>query len=146
MNMTVETATATRLRWSTLKHLATSAKLLKWRMEKPQEETPALILGRAIHCRVLEPEEFPKRWVVAGKCAGIVKSTGAACGSQGSLHLDGSWYCKVKGHAPAGAGALPAGIEVIEEKNLELVHACANAVQEHTVSSVILKHGLPEEG
>src|SRR5262245_29847218 len=94
--------TAKRLNWSTLKHMAVSAKLLKWRMEHPEPETPALVLGTAIHCAVLEPQEFQKRWIVAGSCAAIAKTSGQPCTSQGSLFLDGKWYCKVKGHAPEG--------------------------------------------
>ena len=30
----------------------------------PQKETPALLIGSAVHCAVLEPEEFGKRYAV----------------------------------------------------------------------------------
>ena len=30
----------------------------------PQKETPALVIGSAVHCAVLEPEEFGKRYAV----------------------------------------------------------------------------------
>lgn len=136
--------TLTRLNWSTLRYMAVSPKLLKWRVEHPEPETPALTLGRAVHCSIFEPEEFPKRWVVAAQCAGTVKSTGAPCGSQGSLFLDGRWFCKVKGHAPEGAGPLPPGIEVITLDGLETVKACTAAVRDHRVASRVLSGGVAE--
>ena len=138
------TKTITRLNWSTLKHLAVSAKLLKWRVEHPEAETPSMVLGSAIHCAILEPEEFPKRWIVATQCVGTVKSTGAQCGSQGSIFAGDKWYCRVKGHAPDGAGPVPDGVHVIALDQLEIVKACAAGIAEHKAASRILKGGLAE--
>jgi hypothetical protein len=140
------TKTATRLNWSTLRYMATSPKLLKWRLEHPEPETPALTLGRAIHCAILEPSEFATRWTVAGQCAGTVKSSGLPCGSQGSLYLNGNWYCRVKGHAPEGAGPLPAGMEVVTADQLATVQACTAAIADHWVAQGVLKGGLVEHG
>lgn len=50
--------------WSTLVHLATSAKLLEWRRTHAREETAALRIGTAIHCATLEPERFARAYVV----------------------------------------------------------------------------------
>ena len=143
--MTTETATVTRLNWSTLKYLATSPKLLKWRTTHPQADTPALRLGRAIHCAILEPEAFQKRWVVAGQCAAKTKS-GEPCKSQGSLCWAGEWYCKVKGHAVEGAFPVTGEVEVIERDEETLVASCASAVAGHRVASKLLKGGLAEHG
>lgn len=46
------------LNWSTLKHLAVSPKMLKFRERQPQKDTAALALGRAIHVALLEPEKW----------------------------------------------------------------------------------------
>jgi hypothetical protein len=46
------------LNWSTLKHLAVSPKMLKFREKSPPKDTAALALGRAIHCALLEPEKW----------------------------------------------------------------------------------------
>jgi hypothetical protein len=139
-----ETEKITRLNWSTLRYMATSAKLLRWRQEHPEPETPSLVLGRAVHCSILEPDAFPKRWVVAQQCAAIVKSTGVQCGSQGSQYLEAKWYCRVKGHAPEGAGALPEGIEVITQDQLAIVEAATAAVREHRAATKALAGGVAE--
>lgn len=34
---------------------------------EPQKETPALVIGSAVHCAVLEPSEFGKRYAIAPK-------------------------------------------------------------------------------
>lgn len=132
-----------RLNWSTLKYIATSPKLLKYRLEHPQPETPALRLGRAIHCAILEPAEFEGRWKSQDKCGGKMKA-GEPCGSTGSLYLDGGWFCKVKGHAPAGAGEPPEGIEVITAEERELVKTCAEAAKAHQIAGPLLKKGHSE--
>lgn len=46
------------LNWSTLKHMAVSPKMLKFREKNPPKDTAALALGRAIHVALLEPEKW----------------------------------------------------------------------------------------
>ena len=117
---------------------------MKWRIDHPQEDTPALKLGRALHSALLEPETFEKVWVVSSACAATKKS-GEPCSAAGSLYLDGAWYCKVKGHAPAGAGDLPEGIESIDAKERELAKVCAQRIGEHRIASDTLRGGKAEE-
>ena len=133
-----------RLNWSTLKHIAVSPRMLKWRLTHPQEETDAIKFGLAFHCLILEPEKFEKLWVTAGPCAGVKKS-GELCGSQGSLYLDGAWYCKVRGHAPEGAGELPEGVRSITSEQRETAKICAEQLKAHRVASDTLKGGKREE-
>lgn len=133
-----------RLNWSTLRLIATSPKLLAWRVEHPQPESPALRLGRAIHCAILEPEEFPKRWLVADQCAAKTKA-GSRCESSGILYHSGEWYCRVRGHAPEGAGALPEGLEMIQLDEIELVRICAENVRAHRPAVKILSGGKSEQ-
>lgn len=136
-----------RLNWSTLRYLAVSPKLLKWRMEHPEPESPPMKLGSAIHCKILEPSEFDKRWVTAGPCV-ATKKDGQTCGSQGSLMFSGQWYCKVKGHAPYGAFALDdeKDAQSISADERALVESCAASVLEHKVAAKLFTGGVPERG
>lgn len=135
-----------RLNWSTLRHIATSAKLLKWRVEHPTPDSEPLRMGRSIHCAILEPEKFASRWVSVTACNATVKSSGERCKSEGSLYSDGLWYCKVKGHAPEGATASPSeGIEVITDDGLLVTKLCAEAVALHGPASKILTGGKAEQ-
>src|SRR3990172_9289445 len=132
-----------RMNWSTLKHLATSPKMLRWRMEHPQEDTPALKLGRAIHCAVLEPDVFASRWVAPGQCGTTVK-TGGRCTNGGSLYYAGEWYCRVRGHAPEDAGDPPAGVEVLDGESLDLAVRGAQSLRAHKAPGKLLEHGRAE--
>lgn len=50
--------------WSSLKHLAVSPLLYKWRLEHPQPDSATLVVGAAIHCALLEPGKFDSRYAV----------------------------------------------------------------------------------
>lgn len=135
----------TRLNWSTLKYIATSPKLMKWRVERPMPDSDALRAGRSIHCAILEPKEFIKRWVLVSPCCATTKS-GSPCGNEGSLYAAGMWFCRVKGHAPPGATDSPGeGIEVIKSEELELTKLCAQSVRSHGPASRLLSGGEAEQ-
>lgn len=132
-----------RMNWSTLKHMATSPKLLKWRLDHPQKDTPALRLGRAIHCAILEPHEFDDRWGTQDICAAMTKS-GTKCTSLGGLYHEGLWYCGVRGHAPEGAGATPEGMEIISREDRAMALTCAQEVRQHPVAKRTFMGGKAE--
>ena len=50
---------------STLWELAKSPKHYRYIMENPQQDTPALKIGRAVHAAVLQPEEFKTEYISA---------------------------------------------------------------------------------
>lgn len=50
--------------WSSLKHLATSALLYRWRIDHPEPRKPAFVLGGAIHTLALEPDKFAERYAL----------------------------------------------------------------------------------
>ena len=59
------------VRWSDLRHLLTSPLLYRYRATHPQEDTPAMVRGRATHCAVLEPDQFPLAYTIyPGRRAG----------------------------------------------------------------------------
>lgn len=59
-----------RVHWSTLKALAESPLAYRWLTEHPREDTPSLLLGRAVHCAILEPDRYPAAYVVAERADG----------------------------------------------------------------------------
>ena len=54
------------INWSSLKHIHTSPKLYKYRLDNPEGPKPDYIIGNAIHCLALEPEQFDTRYAVCG--------------------------------------------------------------------------------
>ena len=52
------------LSWSALKHMAKSPLEYRYRIDHPTPDKPAYLLGRAIHCLVLEPEHFDERYAL----------------------------------------------------------------------------------
>lgn len=52
------------LNWSSLRHMATSPLEYRWRIDNPQPQTTAMLLGSAIHCRILEPGKFDARYAL----------------------------------------------------------------------------------
>lgn len=52
------------INWSTLKHMADSPLHYRYHRDHPTEDTTRLLLGRAVHTAVLEPDLFPLQYVV----------------------------------------------------------------------------------
>lgn len=50
--------------WSTLREMRESALHYKYRLDNPPETTPVMAFGSAAHCAVLEPDNFPRRYVL----------------------------------------------------------------------------------
>ena len=50
--------------WSTLVYMATSPRAYRHAVDVPREDTPAMALGRAVHCRVLESAHYESRYIV----------------------------------------------------------------------------------
>ncbi len=54
--------------------------------EIEHEDTTALNFGRAVHCRLFEPQDFKTRFAVALPCEGVIasgKNAGQPCGCKG---------------------------------------------------------------
>lgn len=77
---------------SDLLNLQRSPAYARLRKSDVRPPTPAQLLGSAVHCAVLEPDEFPARYVCADVCAGRFKN-GKRCTAAGKYLNDGAWFC-----------------------------------------------------
>jgi len=75
---------------------------LRYELDNPSEQTPAMMLGEAIHMAVLETDLFTERYDTPSQCQATKKGDGERCRSTGSVRIEGRWYCGVRGHAPEG--------------------------------------------
>lgn len=73
---------------SRLGRLVRSPAHMKAYLEEPPKETPALVLGRAIHAAVFEPEDFESTYRRAEQCVATT-SRGAQCSRDGTWPLAG---------------------------------------------------------
>jgi hypothetical protein len=103
------------INWSSIKNLAVSPLAYQWALDHPREDTAALRLGRAVHCAILEPEEFASRYIL--KPAGL----------DGRTKEGKAWK----------ADAEASGLEVLDVDEGRVVKACAEAVRSHPVASFV---------
>jgi hypothetical protein len=50
--------------FSTLKAMADSPRAYRYAVQMPREDTPAMLMGRAVHCAVLEPDRFDDAFAI----------------------------------------------------------------------------------
>jgi hypothetical protein len=83
---------------SRLRELKRSPAHLLSYLSTKQEDTDATRLGNAVHCVVLEPDDFDARYCVAGQCDAKKKSDGKRCENSGIYwHPSLGWACGVHG-------------------------------------------------
>ena len=87
----------------------------------PREQTPAMLLGSATHCAVLEPEDYADRYV-----------TDPAPGSRS------------KDAQAARQAERDAGREILTTAQAATVEAITNSVLGHRIAATLLDQGYPE--
>lgn len=58
----------------------------------PKEQTEALIMGKAAHHCILQPDEFANLYVIADQCAATTKEK-KRCSKNGKHVINGEWFC-----------------------------------------------------
>lgn len=127
------------LKWGlkSMKHLKAA---IEGRIQKP--DSPDKKLGRAIHCRLLEPDRYKSEFQVAGKCQAAFKSgrnEGRKCGAPGKVKLDGEWLCGK--HGPGEEGGESALLSVDEANRIERLN---ESVRAHPVIKLLRQQGGAE--
>jgi len=104
--------------WSTLKAMAASPRHYHHAATTPRPDTPAMKLGRAVHCAVLEPDRLPLDYPV--------------------------WRAHRRGADWAEFSALYADKDIITEAEYETALAVRDAVRAHPAAAKLLKGGFAE--
>lgn len=112
--------------WSSLVHLATSAKLLEWRRTHPRDETTALRVGLAIHCAILEPDRFSTAYITKPDLGDGRTKAGKIRRAQWNASRD------------------PNAV-VLDADEYELVTRCAESARAHPAVRDMLRGGRAEE-
>jgi len=99
---------------SSLKAMAESPRLYKWRTEHPREDTPSLALGRAIHSATLEPDSFGAEYIV--KPAGMKFTT-----------KDGKAWREDHAH-----------LTILSPSQAETISGCVRAIEGHEQARSLL--------
>lgn len=106
------------LNWSTLKLIGRSPRALKRATIVPRVDSEWLLLGRAIHCAALEPDEFSNRYIIAPKVDRRTKE-----GKE-------TWANFLADAGPR---------EVLDHDSGDIITKASQALQEHPVASFLLQ-------
>lgn len=95
--------------YSSLKLMAISPAYAKFMFDHPEElgDKPAYVSGRAVHCAVLEPDQFGSRYVVQPKFSG-----------KGSVAARNEWIDEHSGQ----------GVEIISQEDYDMALLCYDTV------------------
>ena len=100
--------------------------------------------GRAIHCRLLEPQEFSTRFLLAGTCEETIKSgarKGEPCGKAAGFYDGKHWFCGMHQKAHNGASEPE---EYVDRAEVERCERIAAAVKAHPIVKLLRQHGGAE--
>ncbi len=117
------------LNWSTLKRLTVSPRALEWEAQNPKAPTDAMKLGTAIHCAVLEPDEFTRRYIVKPDFGDMRRKENKSARAE--------WEEKCSGLFANGA-------EMISVSDYDTARRVAEAIEAHGPANEILGEGVKE--
>jgi hypothetical protein len=135
--------------WSSLRYMSVSPRMYRYRLTHPEPRKPVWTLGGAIHCAVLEPDAFDRRYVVldAETIDILAPSRGTRAGKAiVAEHPERATSLMTSDEYQAAcvAAAHP-GKEALTEKQHATAIAARDAVHEHRVARDLLRGGLAEE-
>ncbi len=106
--------------YSSLKHMATSPMHYKHALEHPPDENPAMLIGRATHTAVFEPDRFQLEYAVwsASRRTNAYKAFSEECQAQGRSVLTESEYEDVLAIRDSVRG-IPAVARLLEKGRAE---------------------------
>lgn len=107
---------------------------LKAYLEERKEDTTALLIGRAVHSAILEPDDFTLRFTKALRCAANTKA-GSQCSNSGIILTASGWRCGVHGNQ---AEAVPGGPTVIPGADYDAALRMRDAVFAHPRARALL--------
>lgn len=105
--------------WSTLKELQRSPRHYLWRLSTERPDTPAMRLGRAVHCAVLEPRQFARSFV-----------------SYDGTRRGKAWEEFADAHAD---------VDILSVTEMEQCHAIRDAVRSNRDARRLLRKGESEK-
>ena len=88
--------------------------------------------GRAIHCRLLEPDIFKEAFPIAKKCC-ATKKDGGKCTNEGKFELNGVWFC---GTHKLKEARTP--YDYLTATELKDVEGMAKSIKNHSVMELFL--------
>lgn len=106
---------------------------------KRKDETADMVMGRAIHARLLEPEHYRSMFVVEPACQAVLKTgekKGQPCSSPATHTCGGFGYCGR--HCPADATRIENALSRDEFARVERV---AEMVSAHSVVRLLKQQG-----
>lgn len=101
-----------------------------------RKDTDDMKLGRAIHCRLLEPERYTREFLIATKCSRLLSSgtnKGKRCSSSGRFYDGANWFCGT--HKPDGCNEPQ---DYIDEAEAAQAEAVAESLKHHDVMRLFL--------
>jgi hypothetical protein len=111
-----------------------SPRHMRYRADNPMEPTPALVVGSAAHCLILEPETFERWYVVASQCSAVTKA-GKRCGNAGRARVADGWLCGVHlgDNRPERSD-----VTILSADDMATVEAIRDAVRGHPTAGKLL--------
>jgi len=106
----------------------------------PRRDSDAMTWGSAVHSACLEPDDFERDYVAAGRCT-ATKGDGSQCKNDGKrLHVNKGWLCGVHGRADAGNNAMwMDGLLVLSQADYDgCIRARDQVLVHHEVAREIL--------